>query len=213
MEAIEKGGAFLKDYRGWLIHDCWKTYFNLPDIKHGLWNAHILRELQSVIENDNRIWAKRMQDFLVKLNKTPFEERLQNQALFRAEYDDIRDFAQAEEPPQIQTFTKRKGRKKKKSKAMNLLGRLMGRLTEYKEHVLAFAFNENVPFTNNLAERDLRTAKIKMKVSNCFRSFEGAEHYARIAGFISTARKNKKNIFEEIYKSFREYNFLTVDAK
>jgi transposase len=208
IEAIEKGGVFLKDYSGWLIHDCWKPYFKLQNLKHGLCNAHILRELQSVIENDNRIWAKRMQDFLVHLNKTPFEERVQNKTLLNVEYNDICDFAENEEPPPVQNLTRRKGRKKK-SKAMNLLERLV----KYKDNVLAFAFNENVPFTNNLAERDLRTAKIKMKVSNCFRSFEGAEHYARIASFISTARKNNHNIFKEIYNSFCGYNFLTVDAK
>ncbi|MDR2144861.1 MAG: IS66 family transposase [Tannerella sp.] len=206
-EAIEKGGAFLKDFKGWLIHDCWKPYFKLTNTQHGLCNAHLIRELQFIVENNNRVWAKRMQDFLVKLNKTPFEERLENQTQLKIEYDNICRFAKNEEPPPIQNPTIRKGRKKK-TKAINLLERLI----EYKEYVLAFAFNKNVPFTNNLAERDLRTAKIKMKVSNCFRSFEGAEHYARIASFISTARKNKHNIFEEIYHSFCGFNFLTVDT-
>jgi transposase len=208
MEAIEKSGAFVKDYTGWLIHDCWMPYFNLPTVKHGLCNAHILRELQSAVENYNRIWAKQMQDFLVKLNKTPFEERLQNRTQLEGEYDNICAFAQNEEPPPIHHSQIKKGRKKK-SKSLNLLERLIA----YKENVLAFAFNQNVPFTNNLAERDLRTAKIKMKVSNCFRSFEGAEHYARIASFISTARKNKQNIFDEIYNTFCGYNFLTMVAK
>lgn len=208
MEAIEKRGAFVKDYTGWLVHDCWKPYFNLPTAKHGLCNAHILRELQSVVENYNRVWAKQMQDFLVKLNKTPFEGRLQNRTQLEVEYDHICKFAQNEEPPPIYNSQIKKGRKKK-SKSLNLLERLIA----YKDNVLAFAFNQNVPFTNNLAERDLRTAKIKMKVSNCFRAFEGAEHYARIACFISTARKNKQNIFDEIYNSFCGYNFLTLGAK
>jgi transposase len=132
MEAIEKSGTALKDYTGWLIHDCWKPYFKLTNANHGLCNAHILRELQ-----------------------------------LKVEYDHICHFARHEEPPPIQNPVIKKGRKKK-SKAMNLLERLIG----YKDHVLAFAFNENVPFTNNLAERDLRTAKIKMKVSNCFRAFQ-----------------------------------------
>jgi len=208
IEAIEKSGVFLKDYSGWLVHDCWRSYFKFPNIKHGLCNAHILRELQSVVENDNRIWAKQMQDFLAKLNKTPFEERVQNQKSLEVEYDYICNFAKKEEPPPVDKLTIKKGRKKK-SKSLNLLERLIA----YKDNVLAFAFNEDVPFTNNLAERDLRSAKIKMKVSNCFRSFEGAEHYARIVSFISTARKNKHNIFDEIYNSFCGYNFLTVRAK
>jgi transposase len=208
IEAIEKGRTFLRDYSGWLVHDCWKSYFKLSEVKHGLCNAHILKELQSIIENDSRIWEKQMQDFLAKLNKTPFEERVRNQRSLKIEYDYICNFAKKEEPPPEQNTKIKKGRKKK-SKSLNLLERLI----EYKDNVLAFAFNEQVPFTNNLAERNLRTAKIKMKVSNCFRSFEGTEHYARIASFISTARKNKHNIFEEIYNSLCGYNFLTVGAK
>lgn len=51
---------------------------------------------------------------------------------------------------------------------------------------------------NNQAERDLRPAKVKQKVSNCFRTLAGAACYARIAGFISTMRKNKLNVFDQL---------------
>lgn len=78
--------------------------------------------------------------------------------------------------------------------------------------MLAFAFNESVPFTNNLAERDLRPVKIKLKISNCFRSFEGATVYARIDSFVSTARKNAKNIFVELKNTFEGQNFLTLST-
>jgi len=74
---------------------------------------------------------------------------------------------------------------------------------------LAFAFNEQVPFINNLAERDIRPAKIKQKISNSFRSFEGAEIYARIKGFISTARKNKMNSFNQLCSTFDGRNLIT----
>ena len=74
--------------------------------------------------------------------------------------------------------------------------------------VLAFAFNEEVPFTNNLAERDIRPVKVKMKVSNCFRTLTGAEIYARIESFISTARKNNRNIFQELTNTMDGHNFL-----
>ena len=76
------------------------------------------------------------------------------------------------EPPPRKTPGK-KGRYKR-TKGRNLVERLI----REKEAVLAFAFNQEVPFTYNLAERDVRPAKVKMKVSNCFRSFEGAEIYA-----------------------------------
>jgi len=69
---------------------------------------------------------------------------------------------------------------------------------------------EEVPFTNNLAERDVRPAKVKLKVSNCFRTFEGAEIYARIASFVSTTRKHDRNIFSGLYTTFEGHNFITA---
>jgi transposase len=49
------------------------------------------------------------------------------------------------------------------------------KIIKLKDAVLAFAFNKNVPFTNNLVERDIRPAKLKHKISNCFRSVTGAD--------------------------------------
>jgi transposase len=54
------------------------------------------------------------------------------------------------------------------------------------------AFNKEVPFTNNLAKRDLLPTKLKLKISNCFRSDAGAKIYAIIESFGSTARKKIK---------------------
>ena len=54
----------------------------------------------------------------------------------------------------------------KKTKAQNLLSRLETR----KESVLAFMVDLSVPFTNNLAELDLRMLKVKQKISSSFRT-------------------------------------------
>ena len=85
----------------------------------------------------------------------------------------------------------------------------MERLIREKEAVLTFAFNKEVPFTNNLAERDIRPAKVKQKISNCFRTFSGAEIYARIEGFVSTARKHNRKFFSEFFTTFEGHNFIT----
>jgi len=55
--------------------------------------------------------------------------------------------------------------------------------------VLRFLTDPLVPFTNNLAERDGRTMKLRKKISGGFRSEDGAKHFAVIRSVLSTARK------------------------
>ena len=69
-------------------------------------------------------------------------------------------------------------------------------------------FTGRIPFKNNLAERDIRPAKVKQKISNCFRTATGANIYARIEGFVSTARKNNRNVFSELCATFESTNFI-----
>ncbi len=101
-----------------------------------------------------------------------------------------------EEPPP-QPPPSGKGRHSN-TKGRNLLNRLDG----YRAAVLAFAWHTCVPFTNNLAERDIRPAKSKLKVAGCFRTMKGAQNYARIHSFNSTVRKQQLNPFKELKNIF-----------
>jgi transposase len=201
--AIQSSKSVLTDYIGWLVHDCWSSYFNLQKLTHAICGAHILRELESLIENNQAKWAKLFKLFLISVYDMPFEERVKRRKHIESRYDLICSIGEKAEPPPVSTPGKR-GRCKR-TKGRNLVERLISK----KDAVLAFAFNEEVPFTNNLAERDIRPAKIKQKISNCFRTFKGAEIYARIEGFISTSRKNKQNVFSELCATFEGHNFIT----
>jgi len=86
------------------------------------------------------------------------------------------------------------------TKAINL----NKRLDKYSEETLHFMTDSEVPFTNNLAERDIRMTKVKQKVSGCFRSIEGAKYYARIRSYILTCQKHDMSAQEALRRLFAE---------
>lgn len=202
-KALESGKSVLERLSNWLVHDCWGSYFKFDTVRHSICGAHLVRELESLVQNTCSEWADMMQDLLLTLNDQPHYERVRQRSRIMKKYREICSLGIEQEPPPERTPGKR-GRLKR-TKGRNLVERLI----REEEAVLAFAFNKEVPFTNNLAERDIRPAKVKMKVSNCFRTFHGAEIYARIESFMSTARKQERNVFSELCDTLKGYNFLT----
>jgi len=201
--ALESEESLLPHYSGRAIHDSWSSYFSYNNCTHGLCGAHIVRELESLIEQGSK-WAKKMQALLLYV--LVFTRK--NEGVFKdlnwleRHYDRICQLAQKEEPPPIRIS---KRGKLKRTKGRNLLERL----EKYQPAVLAFAYYPEVPFTNNLAERDIRPAKSKIKVAGCFRTFEGAQYYARIRAFISTCLKQGQNVFQQLKKVCSSESFLT----
>ncbi len=86
---------------------------------------------------------------------------------------------------------------KKRSKERNLLNVFKDR----KSDVLRFISDKDVPFDNNLAERDLRMPKLKTKISGGFRTEQGADVFAKIRSYISTAKKQGINVLEALHYS------------
>lgn len=203
-KALESSESITDQYKGTLIHDCWSSYFNLSCSNHGLCGAHLLRELKNLSDNHQRKWASQMHDLLMYAYKFSLNGRgvLPDKKLkvLRKQFAKILAAADKEEPPPT---IKKKGRPKK-SKGRNL----MDRLVLYEDYVLNFAIKENIPFTNNLAERDIRPWKTKLKVSGCFRTLDGAKRYARIKGFCSTARKHGLSVYEQLIAAMDGRSFL-----
>ena len=86
----------------------------------------------------------------------------------------------------------------KRKRKRNIARRLADRLNEYSEDFCRFFWDFRVPFDNNQAERDVRHAKVKIKVSGCFRSLEGAKEFAKINSVLSTARKHGIAVIDTI---------------
>ena len=50
-----------------MIQDFWKPYYSNEAARHGLCNAHILRELVYAEEEKHQVWAKQMQELLLEI--------------------------------------------------------------------------------------------------------------------------------------------------
>lgn len=203
-EALQSEESIAQNYTGTLVHDCWASYFGLQNTRHALCGAHLLRELRGLSENYDSRWAKKMHSLLMYAYE--FSNRggsvlpAQKQKIVLSRYKQILKEADREEPP---PEPRKKGRPKK-TKGRNLFERL----EQYEEEVLRFTREQNVPFTNNIAERDIRPLKTKLKVSGCFRTLQGARHYARIKSFCSTAKKHGLSVYEELLNAWQGESFL-----
>lgn len=194
----------LPKFSGSAIHDHWFPYFAYEQVSHGLCNAHHLRELTFVHEQEKEEWAGEMKQYLLKARKIVEENAARGclaeelREALEQEYAKIvlRGFEYHQNllplPPG------KKGRQKQRA-GKNLLNRL----SDKHECVLRFMTNFSVPFTNNQGEQDIRMVKLKQKIAGCFRKPEGGEIFCRIRSYLSTARKQGWQIWDALAEALR----------
>jgi transposase len=211
-EAMDDAGI-LGAFRGTAVHDHWKPYLKYNECDHALCNAHHLRELRFIDQQYQQTWANDMAELLLEIKAaveaTP--ERAMSLSppeleAFAKRYDAVVQAGFEANPapmPTTEGEVKKRGRPKQPPPVNLLL-----RLRDFKDQVLAFMSDFRIPFDNNQGERDIRMVKVKQKVSGGFRTLEGAKCFGRIRGYISTARKNAKNVFEAIRDAFDGSPFI-----
>ncbi|MCP4551154.1 MAG: IS66 family transposase [Bacteroidetes bacterium] len=193
--------GILPVFNGKAVHDHWPAYLKY-NCDHVLCNAHHLRELTFVFEHHNQPWAKKMIDLLceVKAEVEIMEQQgklieLSQMKKHERKFKRILKEGFNINPPPEPEKMKRRGRKRK-GKVLCLLERLR----DFQDETLAFMYDLNVPFDNNLAERDIRMVKVQQKISGLFRSFCGAEQFCLIRSFISTVKKQEFSVIDTIEK-------------
>lgn len=205
--AIDDMGV-IEHLSGVAVHDGFAPY-RTYEVTHALCNAHHLRELEGVAEFPGQGWAEEMGTLLrstyakVERAKEAGEPSLSKRrlAFLHRRYDALVSAGYAANPPPV--YTGKQGRPKR-TKAANLVRRL----DLYRDDVLRFAADFTIPFTNNLAERDLRMVKLQQKISGSFRSRAGANAYLALRSYVSTARKQGLGALTALHRLFEGDPFL-----
>lgn len=212
-EAMDAMGILLT-FAGILVHDHWKSYFAYAAV-HVLCNAHHLRELLGVVDRDDNQLALRLMKLLrlswhyckgfkiIGMQQMPgvIRERIEKI------YDRLLQRALTREYAYMEKQRQELGRKKvKNTKAYNLFKRLI----EFKTETLRFMSDFTIPFDNNGSERDVRMAKLKQKISGCFRSADGGSMFARIRSYLSSARKQGKDIYQSLLRAVQNYSNMPL---
>ena len=207
-DAMDEMGI-LPFYTGIVKHDALPSYFKYKNFIDSLCNAHHLRELTWVIENEHQVWAQQMYELLLSAKAVVDEAKehskthleLEQLTGFLSRYDSIINLGYEENPFfevwEPEPKSQRRGRPKK-TKPRNLLERL----DKHRTETLNFMFDFRIPFDNNQAERDLRMTKVQQKISGGFRSLQGARIFCRIRGYISTVKKNSVPVLDAIRDAF-----------
>lgn len=188
----------LPNCTGWAVHDGLKGYFGFETVRHALCNAHHLRELQFAVEQYDAGWAQQMQNLLLEMKRQRETGACSHTTLHALEKrydallaDGLDAFPIYPRPPNG-----------KKRVAQHPVTNLLIRLRDHRDAVLAFLHHPEVPFDNNLAERDLRMMKVKQKISGCFRTWAGAELFAAVRTYLATARKHGLSMLRAAYLAF-----------
>jgi transposase len=182
-EAMDEIGI-LPRYGGILVHDFWPAYYGYENLEHAACGAHLLRELEFIEEAHGHNWVKLMREVL--LDGLEIMHKRKKGKLLEKEYATLQRryriaVTKGESECPDGENTGKRGRVAK-TKARNLLERFR----DYEGEVLRYTRDPIVPFTNNLAERDLRMVKVKQNVSGYFRSEEGARAFCRIRSYLLT---------------------------
>lgn len=183
-EVVKK--HFGENYEGSLIHDCWSAHNNtIANGGHQQCHPHIQRELQFLIEAYGSKWAYKFNAFLKRSQKA-------RDRIWAEDFDvGLRHRVIQHYREQLTPFLVKNGSHK------DVL-RIQKRIVKHQNSILHFMTSPDIPSHNNGSERAIRMAKVKQKISGCFRSQRGAERHAILLSVIETVKKQQMNVFASI---------------
>lgn len=165
-----------------LCHDAWRAYFNYSKNLHQLCCAHLLRDINYIVERYKSKWAESLK------------------ILFREAISLKKRLADTGEEKSIAGIEDRMDKllglpiNPKHKEAVILQKRLL----KYRQSVLTFLYHQKVPPDNNASERAIRNIKVKQKISGQFKSDNGADNFCVIRSVVDTLIKRSENVLENL---------------
>ena len=184
------------------VHDHNKVNYNSDyEFQNVECCVHLLRDLKKVVDNLDHEWPKNLIELLLRENHNRnignyvdagYISLIYDQYVAEGYYENLNDrnryYGDTEET-------------------------LLKRLEKYKENYLMWTLNEEIPFSNNVSERSLRSSKTKMKVSGQFINLKNAEYYANIRSYLETGHRHGVNSSELIERALKGDPILVEEMK
>lgn len=207
---VGKGKKYIQEsnilprYTGDLVHDHETVMYNYGR-KHIECNVHISRYLKGNYQDTENSWSKDMRNFLNALNK--YIKQLKEEGVTKISEEKAKKYSLRYD--EIISKGIEENRKVKSEYYKRNEKKLLNRLQKYKDNHLMFIYNFNLPFDNNLSERELRHVKSKQKISGYFKTINGLQGYLDIKSIIITCKKKCLN-FYDIIKNIFENTPVTI---
>lgn len=189
--------GILNRYKGTLVRDGWFSYKWYQQCRHSLCNAHLLRDLTYIGESQpqHEQWTTALARLLIEIKDAV--ETARNNSLSELDSWLSKDFLNRYDVLTEKADEAVRGSPEPKSAGLTA-GKLLNRFIRNKPEVLRFMTDFAVPFDNNGSERDLRMLKLQQKIAGCFRTTEGVTAFCRVRSYLSSVRKQGKDLLASI---------------
>lgn len=208
-DTIDEDGV-LKGFTGTIVRDGYAGYDHLDAASHAWCGAHLLRDLAAILKADptGQIWAQAMTDTLLDALRATRLARENGQAELDAEEKTRLDVLYA--GAYQHGISSNTG-------ARTVAGRdalrLATRFRDRHDMIWRFTADLAVPFSNNLAERDLRPVKIQQRTSGgTWRTLTGLADFALVRSYLLTATKNGIDSLEALTRLFAHDPYLPATS-
>jgi len=164
------------------VSDSFAAQLKITTLAKQLCLVHLLRELKKFEVVFNSHWATKLKDLLKK--SIAYKKKMKASD-YSTNNQRVKEYEQTlSELLKIEITTTHK-----KEQAF------IKRLRKRRDAIFTFLYYKEVPPDNNASERGIRNIKVKMKISNQFKSYEFAQHFAILRSVIDTTIKNGQDVF------------------